>query len=177
MEVARYQFVNQLDALGDHRHEQANYAGEVAAGPVQAGDETKLDRVGADCEDDRNRLSRRLRGRRGGCGTAMMTATWRRTKSSASAGSCSRLSDAHRYSAVEFRPSMKPLSDKPRCTAAMSTLDLSENLGSRYPITGDERCCARAASGHVAAPASPAMNSRRLIGSPRRRWPTAFPGS
>ena len=44
------------------------------------------------------------------------------------------------------------------------------------PITGIAGCCARAASGHAAAPPSPAMNSRRFIRSPRRRWPTAFPG-
>jgi hypothetical protein len=32
-------------------------------------------------------------------------------------------------------------------------------------------CCARAVSGHPVAP-SPAMNSRRLIRSPRRQSPT-----
>src|SRR6266545_7620745 len=31
------------------------------------------------------------------------------------------------------------------------------------------RCCARAASGHAAAPPSSVMNSRRFIRSPRRR--------
>jgi hypothetical protein len=37
-------------------------------------------------------------------------------------------------------------------------------------------CCARAAIDHAAALPSPAMNSLRLIESPRPRWPTAFPG-
>src|SRR5215470_8205273 len=35
----------------------------------------------------------------------------------------------------------------------------------RYPITGTGDLCAFAASGHAAAPPSPAMNSRRLISS------------
>src|SRR5262245_23623652 len=48
----------------------------------------------------------------------------------------------------------------------------------RNPITGIAGCCARAASGHVAAaPPSRPMNSRRfifaVIRSPRRRWRAA----
>src|SRR5436309_10059969 len=40
----------------------------------------------------------------------------------------------------------------------------------RNPITGIAGCCARAASGHVAAaPPRSVMNSRRFIQSPRRR--------
>jgi hypothetical protein len=42
------------------------------------------------------------------------------------------------------------------------------------PTTGIARCCARAASGHDAAPPSPAMNSRRpiqkVICPSRRPW-------
>ena len=41
--------------------------------------------------------------------------------------------------------------------------------GLRNPITGIAGCCARAASGHAAAPPSSVMNSRRLTRSPRRR--------
>src|SRR5262249_43517890 len=37
----------------------------------------------------------------------------------------------------------------------------------RNPITGIAGCCARAASGHTAAPATSVMNSRRLIVAPR----------
>ena len=36
----------------------------------------------------------------------------------------------------------------------------------RNPITGIVGCCARAGSGHAAAPPSRAMNSRRLMGKP-----------
>jgi hypothetical protein len=40
----------------------------------------------------------------------------------------------------------------------------------RNPITGIAGCCARVASGHVAAVApNIVMNSRRFIRSPRRR--------
>src|SRR5262249_25087372 len=42
-------------------------------------------------------------------------------------------------------------------------------LTGRLPITGIPGCCARAVSGHAAAPPSSDMNARRLIRSPRRR--------
>jgi len=41
-----------------------------------------------------------------------------------------------------------------------------KSLGARLlrnPITGSAGCCARAASGHAAAPPSSAMNSRRFM--------------
>jgi hypothetical protein len=34
--------------------------GDIAAGPVETGDEAELDRIAAACEDDRDRRSRRL---------------------------------------------------------------------------------------------------------------------
>jgi hypothetical protein len=37
----------------------------------------------------------------------------------------------------------------------------------RKPTTGITCCCARAATGHAARPASPVMNSRRFMGLPR----------
>ena len=39
----------------------------------------------------------------------------------------------------------------------------------RNPTTGIAACCARAASGHAAAPPRSVMNSRRLTRSPHRR--------
>jgi hypothetical protein len=39
----------------------------------------------------------------------------------------------------------------------------------RKPITGIPACCARATSGHAAAPPSSVMNCRRFIRSPRRQ--------
>jgi hypothetical protein len=41
------------------------------------------------------------------------------------------------------------------------------NPGAMYPIIGIVRCCARATTGHAAAPPSPAMNSRRRMLNPR----------
>src|SRR5262249_21101505 len=45
----------------------------------------------------------------------------------------------------------------------------SDDTPLRNPITGIAGCCARAASGHAAAPPSSVMNSRRFIRGPRRR--------
>jgi hypothetical protein len=47
----------------------------------------------------------------------------------------------------------------------MYALVLAE-LGLKNPITGIAGCCARAAIGHAAEPASSDMNSRRLMGLP-----------
>src|SRR6266545_6265288 len=48
----------------------------------------------------------------------------------------------------------------------MRSENTSGDVGPRNPITGIVGCCARAASGHVAAvPPSSVMNSRRLIWS------------
>src|SRR5262249_6903348 len=47
----------------------------------------------------------------------------------------------------------------------------------KNPIVGSlPACCARAASGHTAAPPSSAMNSRRFTRSPRRRARVAWVG-
>src|SRR5204862_3636599 len=43
------------------------------------------------------------------------------------------------------------------------------DCGLRTPTTGKPVCCARAASGHAAVPASPAINVRRLIPTPVQR--------
>jgi hypothetical protein len=57
-----------------------------------------------------------------------------------------------------FCPSTYPVSLSPLRNAASDRLGLRVGL-----ITGIADCCARAASGHAAAPPSPAMNSRRRI--------------
>jgi integrase len=52
---------------------------------------------------------------------------------------------------------------------------LSGDVGSRNPTTGTAPCCARAASGHAAAPPTSIMKSRRRITrSPRRRARAAW---
>src|SRR6516225_181330 len=62
--------------------------------------------------------------------------------------------------------------------ARLSRLVSSEPL-LRYPITGTDDPCARAANGHAAALPSPAMNSRRRIYEPPRRFnePIAIEGA
>ena len=57
----------------------------------------------------------------------------------------------------------------------------AENRNDRLPALAAELVQQRVAviaamAGQAAAPASPAMNSRRFIRLPRRRWPAAFPG-
>jgi len=44
----------------------------------------------------------------------------------------------------------------------------------RNPTTGIAGCCARAASGHAAAPPSSVMNSRRLMSPPALRRDNVF---
>jgi hypothetical protein len=50
-----------------------------------------------------------------------------------------------------------------RSTKAMGALAIEQlRVGAKYPMAGIAACCARAASGHAAAPPSSVMNSRRL---------------
>jgi hypothetical protein len=89
---------------------------------------------------------------------AAMTVTRRPTRSAAN--SLSRSAPAllaKRYSIATSRPWIKPVSPNPlrKLMSAPGAPTL------RNPTTGSAGCCARAASGHAAAP-SPAMNSRRL---------------
>jgi hypothetical protein len=58
-------------------------------------------------------------------------------------------------------------SAKPCRNAAMYEASAEALL--TYPTTGIAGCCARAASGHAAAPPRSVMNSRRFTQSPRRR--------
>src|SRR5262245_20735573 len=68
------------------------------------------------------------------------------------------------------RPSDITLPHRPRWNARSRSPKVSNEALLRNPITGIAGCCARAASGHAAAPPSSVMNSRRLITrSPRRR--------
>src|SRR5260370_6720934 len=71
----------------------------------------------------------------------------------------------HRYSTATFWPT-KPASFKPFWNPARNGAAGGEALSS--PITGKACRCARAATGHAAAPPIPAMNARRLIGDPPR---------
>jgi hypothetical protein len=67
-----------------------------------------------------------------------------------------------RRQAIKFSPS-------PLRNAATTSAETSADLALTNPITGNAACCARPTTGHVTALPTPAMNSLRFIGSPRRR--------
>ena len=97
--------MQELQPLGNLPLEKID-ARHIAAGPGEAGDKTKADRVGGDAEDDRDGRGRRLgRERAGTLPGVTITATRRRTRSAASAGSRSYWPSSQRYSTVTFWPS------------------------------------------------------------------------
>src|SRR5215468_4753350 len=74
-----------------------------------------------------------------------------------------------------FSPSAWPDSFRPTRNAASDVADSPGDLLLRNPITGIAGCCARAASGHAAAPPNSVMKSRRLMGAyPKARSPTDY---
>src|SRR5262245_31846334 len=98
---------------------------------------------------------------------AAITVTWRRIRSATNAGSCSYRPSAQRSSIATLRPSTSPNSLSPsRNALTRCAYRLGDSL-LRNPITGIAACCACAADGHTAAPATSVMNSRRLIVAPR----------
>ena len=82
----RHQLVQQLKPLGLKLQVLGHYAGEVAAGPAQTRDETKLNRIDSDPKDNRNRGGCGVCSRGGRCASAAITLTWRRTRSAAIVG-------------------------------------------------------------------------------------------
>jgi hypothetical protein len=80
------------------------YAGRIAARPGDARDETEIDRVFGDAENDGKACGRSLccECRRGAHGNAI-TATWRRSSSLAMVGSRSYWPSANRYSKSDHR--------------------------------------------------------------------------
>jgi len=94
-----------------------------------------------------------------------MTSTFRRRNSAAISAGPSLRPAAQRYSMTMVRPSIQP-SACSRCTkAATHSFAAEAVIAPRNPITGIVGCCARASSGHAAAPPSTVMNSRRLKSS------------
>ncbi len=92
-----------------------------------------------------------------------MTSTLRRTNSAAISAARSERPSAQRYSIAIVRPSIQP-SSRNRCTKAATHWPWDEGVpATRNPMVGSlAACCARAASGHVAAaPPSVAKNFRR----------------
>ena len=168
-----HELVQQFQPLRPQVHGQESCPGDVAARPVEAGDQPGLDR-------DRRRSRRRSESsrsrpwprvpRESGSRTARPLAG--RTRSAASAGSRSyRPSSPSDIRSRRSGPRQNRFRSGP---AGIGSRELRIDVGwtqlLRNPITGIAGCCARAASGHAAAaPPSSVMNSRRFIRSPRRR--------
>ena len=139
---------------------EKEHAGDVAARPIEAGHETELHRVDAGHEHDRQRRGRCLRRQRGSV-VPTNTATGRWIKSAASAGNRS-CDFRERISMATFWPSTKPFSSGLAGTRQPGARTGAATSLRRNPITGIAGFCARAASGHAAAPPSSVMNSRRF---------------
>ena len=142
-----------------------NHAGDVAARPVEAGDQTVSDR-------DRYPTPRRpvlspFPALAASAETVFPTntATWRRIRSAASAGSRSFRFSEKRNSIETFWPSTNPASAKPRRNAATRCADPVADVLLRKPITGIACCCACAGvHGLATAPPRRVMTSRRFSG-------------
>src|SRR6202163_4920846 len=100
-------------------------AGRVAAGPGEAGDKTKLHRIIADAEDDRDRRCCSPGTRVGTIPGVTITATCRRTRSANSAGRRSYWPASQWYSTVTFCPSTVPVSLRPLRNAAATVAEPS----------------------------------------------------
>jgi hypothetical protein len=93
-----------------------------------------------------------------------MMSTLSRANSAAISAKRSLRPSAQRYSIAIVRPSIQPRSWSRRANAAARSLSAKGVLSPKNPTIGRfPGCCARAASGHAAAPPSSVMNSRRFI--------------
>ena len=93
-----------------------------------------------------------------------MTSTLSRTNSAAISAKRSLRPSAHRYSIATVRPSIRPSSRSRPAKAAVHWLQPDGVLVLKNPMVGSfAACCARAVSGHAAAPPSSVMNWRRFI--------------
>src|SRR5262249_28742210 len=99
---------------------------------------------------------------------ASMTSTLSRTNSAAISAKRSGRPSAQRYSIMMLVPSLQP-SCRSRCVKATAHWFWVAGVAPpSQPIVGTRACCARAASGHAAAPASNVTNSRRFTGNASR---------
>src|SRR5262249_57284122 len=98
----RNDFMQQFEPFRRYFRIQGRNAGNIAAGPVETGNETDRHGIEAGVEDNRNGRGRRLgcTRRRGVRGNVRMTLRW--TRSAASIGSRSCWLSAHRYSIATF---------------------------------------------------------------------------
>ena len=162
--------------FGSHLHIQVRHAGQIAAGPIQAGHQSGLDRIDCYSEHDRNCCCGRV-----GCHRPRSAA--RRYNQSDLA--THQIGCKRRQSVImTFGP---PVFDVRRCdprrirrlsipleTSAYEFAHISGEAPPRKPITGLPRCCARTASGQAAAVLIMAIKARRLI-RPPSEWGLLMP--
>jgi hypothetical protein len=152
----------QLQPLRHQLVDQEAHAGEVAAGPVEAGDEAQLDRVAAGHEDNRKRRRRRLGGEcRGGRVRdehADLTANQigRQGRQSIKLPLRGTVLDCH-VLAFDEAILLQALAKRSQPSGL--------SLEHRAVEESDHRqgCCARAAIGQTAAAADSDMKSRRFV--------------
>ena len=143
--------------------------GHVAARPVQALDKTELDRIFGGNKNDRDCRDRRLgrvRIAEAGAddhGDLTPHQIGRQRRQSIKIALCPAVLDRRRFGLRQSR-SRQPSAERRRPDERIRCSDPA----CRNPITGIAGCCARAASGHAAAPPSSVMNSRRFTADASR---------
>src|SRR5262245_45483394 len=137
-------------------------AGDVAARSRQARDKA-AERDVSQREDDRDDRCGVLCAAEAPAPDVTMTSTFNRTNSAAISAARELCPSAQRYSIATVRPSTQPRSCS-RCRKAATHWPIAEGvLEPKNPMVGSfPGCCARAVSGHAAAPPSSVMNSRRF---------------
>jgi hypothetical protein len=162
------EFVQQSQPFGAQFSAEPAHSGDVLARTVEAGDETGVDRIAAEYENDWDRRRRRLN----------------RERAVTDRDDHGRL-PFDQVRGQRWQPSKLPLtpaeddlnvlavdmtvSPRPWWNAATRCADSPGDLLVRNPITRISDCCARADSGHAAEPPSSVMNWRRFTRSPRRQ--------
>ena len=160
---------DQFEILRTQFRRGGRNAGDIAARPREAGYQSGCNRIARGRHDNRNfagGFSRRgYRGRQRGDDDVDLAANeFRRQVRKAIDLTFCRASLELYVSAIKIAEIAKRFTNGPMCSVSVKI---------RMPMRGIF-CCARAASGHAAAPPSSVMNSRRsIIRSPRRHGPAA----
>src|SRR6516164_7908312 len=114
----RDHLMEKLQPLWPHFQSQRSRAGEVTVGSAQARDKPEVDRVTAVKNTIGIVFVAAFAARTEGVVGATITATWRRTRSTANSGNLSFRPSAQRYSIATFWSSIKPVAFNPPETRA-----------------------------------------------------------
>ena len=160
---SRDHFAQQLDPFRGQVERNHRNSGQIAAWPVQAGDEARGDRIAAHDKHDRNGRGRRLGSqRRGGPagrnqdGHPPAHEFGRKLRKSIIATFCSAKFDRH------VLPFDESNLDETLAQRRHEGCHRTEGREAKDPTVGIVGCCARAASGNAAAPPSNVRKFRRF---------------